>query len=69
MLGRNLDETSRRNIHHHRRNGILEMDCEHEHTYDDQQSEPHKGHDYYYCPKCKGSWVLNEDEQLVEMEY
>lgn len=42
-------------------------DCEHEYTYDDQQSEPHKGHDYYYCPKCQGCWVLSENEKLVEI--
>ena len=43
------------------------MNCEHEYTYEDQQSEPHKGHDYYYCPKCKGCWVLNENEEMVEI--
>jgi len=44
----------------------MKAQCEHEIEWDDQQSEPHKGHEYYYCLKCRSSFVLdNETGELV----
>ncbi len=42
--------------------------CEHEYEWEEQQSEPHKGHDYYYCPKCGNSWKYDpETDSLTEL--
>jgi len=45
------------------------MNCEHNLNYDDQQSEPLKGNEYYYCTLCKESFVYDfENEKLIKQE-
>lgn len=45
------------------------MNCEHDFKYDDQQSEPHKGNEYYYCSLCKVSFVYDiEKEKLIKQK-
>jgi hypothetical protein len=42
------------------------MNCDHDIHWDDQQSEPHKGYDYYFCSKCGENWATSpDDEELV----
>lgn len=45
------------------------MNCNHDLNYDDQQSEPHRGNEYYYCNLCKESFVYDiENEQLINQK-
>jgi hypothetical protein len=39
--------------------------CNHDLNYDDQQSEPHKGNEYYYCKKCSESFVYDSDNDKL----
>jgi|694.fasta_scaffold23096_16 hypothetical protein len=41
------------------------QDCDHELNYDDQQSEPHKGNEYYYCKQCRESFVYDSDNDKL----
>lgn len=51
------------------KSGRNKMNCEHNLNYDDQQSEPLKGNEYYYCTLCKESFVYDfENEKLIKQE-
>ena len=43
--------------------------CDHEYEYDEQQSEPWKGNEYFFCRKCESSWYYDhETDSLKSLE-